>query len=946
MKISCPPWLKEIRFGIRHPIKLTPSGELALEDWQEQGLIELNPGGSISFGLDLVFYLVDRLLISSGEMRDLAENELGVLHLIYSPTTKDVLVSSETYLGHENFYFLVSVSHSKPTKLSKNNLGEWAVLLETLGPLQMAVCALTAEFNELSEKTEGIQYTYLKFIQSISEKANEVFPSYGSDKVTLHEHLKKIRIVEVEKINLELKKETPRVASLKPNAIDDQGRAVPVLAHQISKDGRIQKWDSKSAGGQKEVMIFSLDQADALRSIQKEGKITPKRQAEIKKEPNRIFNEGIDLSSINLADFSERVAGFEEIPALKLTSLTSSGSDLKWIEAVDEKLPLFQVIAESLEGQPITISLDDENHVEDFIDKVSAAIEKNQEKVTWALPKSDFKDEPSEVEVKLNPNLVSQVKDHVDRFHQKDQSAVKKKRLICIPKLKDVHLEVEGEKKWGEDFKLQPESYLCPEISLKPHQEEGVKWLYGRALNGTAGSLLADDMGLGKTLQVISFLCEMELRGMLLAGQPVLILAPLILVRNWIDEIDKFVKNHFWKQAPLELHGPNLKRFYDKNKRIDVEQLSYFKLVITTYDTFARHSHQLLKVNWSVTVVDEAQEIKNPDSLVSRCVRGLKSNYKIALTGTPVENNLQDIWTISDYFMHLLLGTQSDFQRLSRDVEKGLSFVKQNMYHKAEGYAQILRREKKNTLEGLPEKKEHYPNEPMTQAQWEKEQKLAQISKQKKISLLELLPQLAVLYQHPDLNCWREFDLVTLISSSPKLKTCLKILEAINEKSEKAIIFAVRIEVMDLLAHVVKSYFGLKDCHLINGESNARGVSHARIQSFSNSPGFQVMVLNTIAAGAGLNITAANHVIHFGRWWNPAKEDQASDRAYRIGQTREVHVYYPIIHKPHFPDQGFDVKLHEIAMKKRKLRSDFLMPMEAEVTDDEFADLAGFCAAS
>ncbi|RYZ86472.1 MAG: ATP-dependent helicase, partial [Proteobacteria bacterium] len=176
----------------------------------------------------------------------------------------------------------------------------------------------------------------------------------------------------------------------------------------------------------------------------------------------------------------------------------------------------------------------------------------------------------------------------------------------------------------------------------------------------------------------------------------------------------------------------------------------------------------------------------------------------------------------------------------------------------------------------------------------------------------------------------------------PKFRWLIEQLESIkqNRPDEKVLVFTVWTAMQDLLNKACDSHFGLRT-KVVNGATNQLGEEHVQniIEDFSNSAGFNVLILSPLAAGAGLNITAANHVIHYGRWWNPAKEDQASGRAHRIKQTKDVHIHYPIMHHPDRPDQGFDVKLHLLVEKKRKLSTDFLTPYESDISAEELTAL-------
>lgn len=208
-----------------------------------------------------------------------------------------------------------------------------------------------------------------------------------------------------------------------------------------------------------------------------------------------------------------------------------------------------------------------------------------------------------------------------------------------------------------------------------------------------------------------------------------------------------------------------------------------------------------------------------------------------------------------------------------------------------------------------------------------------------------MLQGLQKLYQHPLLLAPKSdqaasFTVEGMLAESPKLALCVQLLREIRGASEKALVFTIWTDMQAILVEVFKHLLGLPRVRIINGDPKQRRKAHEYIREFSASVGFDVLVLSPLAAGTGLTITAANHVVHYGRWWNPAKEDQATDRAYRIGQTRPVRVHYPILHHPGRPDAGFDVKLHELVTKKRAVARDFLAPqLQDEVSLAELAAL-------
>jgi SNF2 family DNA or RNA helicase len=215
---------------------------------------------------------------------------------------------------------------------------------------------------------------------------------------------------------------------------------------------------------------------------------------------------------------------------------------------------------------------------------------------------------------------------------------------------------------------------------------------------------------------------------------------------------------------------------------------------------------------------------------------------------------------------------------------------------------------------------------PMTREQVAEEARIVATEKE----ALKILASLQKLYQHPSLlrkETEQAMSPQAAIEASPKLEECIRILRKVKDSGEKALIFTLWCQMQDLLRAVIQHVFELP-VSVVNGASNQSGQSQKILQTFSRREGFDVLIMSPLAAGAGLNVTAANHVIHYGRWWNPAKEDQATARAHRIGQTRDVHVHYLVLHHPDNLAEGFDTKLHDYVTQKRGMATDFLSPTE------------------
>ncbi len=506
-------------------------------------------------------------------------------------------------------------------------------------------------------------------------------------------------------------------------------------------------------------------------------------------------------------------------------------------------------------------------------------------------------------------------------------------------------------------------------LILKEHQKRGICWLQNLFRNRDIrrGCLLADDMGLGKTLQILTFLawCVEDGYSDALGAstgpwEPILIVAPLILLENWKEEAERYFANDVFEPL-LVLHDKGLRRFLipaEKGReiqlgvpRLDVAALREHRIIITNYDTIKNYQHSFGRIPWSIIVTDEAQEFKEQNAR-SDALKALKAVFKIVSTGTPVENRLLDLWNLVDYFQPgTLLGSSKDFStRYERDLDELTEEQRGALTSELRGClrydhqdAFILRREKEQELTDLPRKIEKRIESPLTVEQREFHVQLIKHLRESKDQAhhLSLLSSLKKLYMHPSLleGLKPIDDPNVYIKASNKLQSVISIIEEVKKAGEKALIFADFQAMQVILAEVLGAYFNLK-IDVINGAADSerfvqRENRKQTIADFSSKKGFNLIVLSPRVAGVGLTITAANHVIHYSRWWNPAKEAQATDRAYRIGQRKDVIVYYPISVDPLKQFKSFDEKLDSLLSEKKKVARDFLVPSNRGVVSEQ-----------
>lgn len=488
---------------------------------------------------------------------------------------------------------------------------------------------------------------------------------------------------------------------------------------------------------------------------------------------------------------------------------------------------------------------------------------------------------------------------------------------------------------------------------LKPHQVEGLNWLASAARSGRSGALLADDMGLGKTLQAIAFMAW--LRAEAGAGRrpvtPFLIVAPTGLLGTWKGEISR----HLTEDGLGELvpaFGADLRYLRQESglstRDIETGRASLRNeawrdagVVLTTYETMRDYHFSFARTRFGLIVYDEMQKLKNPTSQMTRASKALNAAFTLGMTGTPVENRLQDIWSIMDVISPGFLGASRDFEkRFPPNNAAALGQLKAQLTEPREGRPPyMLRRMKTEGFEGLPKKFIHHAEAEMPAVQARAYRDLvvraATASSAGNLGRGGMLSTLAAMRGvslHPLDPRQAPDDLDTYAQDSARLSATLGILDDVAAKNEKALIFVESLAMQERLASLIKSRFRLRSLpHRING-----GVLGQRRQSIvnefeQNRERFDVMILSPRAGGVGLTITSANHVIHLSRWWNPAVEDQATDRVFRIGQTRDVHVYLPLaVHPdPSLRPSSFDLRLNALMERKRQLTRDLLMPPEA-----------------
>lgn len=486
---------------------------------------------------------------------------------------------------------------------------------------------------------------------------------------------------------------------------------------------------------------------------------------------------------------------------------------------------------------------------------------------------------------------------------------------------------------------------------LRGHQQECFEWARHAWSAGLPGILNADEQGLGKTLQTIAFLNWLQ--GHMQSAEagergPVMVVAPTSLLRNWEEEVDRHVAPRKFGNL-VRLYGSSLAGNKARGARGTETQgglpLLDFKWLekafeegrahrywfLTTYRTLASYQHSLGRIRFSALVFDEIQNIKNKDTIASRAAEAMNADFRIGLTGTPIENSTMDLWTIMDRLVPGALGSGSDFQaRYRAPDEDNMTELHSRVFLEQRDLPPLgLRRLKENVAKDLPSKERllHPRLMPAGQAKIYEEAR-GKIGVGGPGAVLKMLHHIRSVSVHPGVEGSVHGD--EFVEMSARLTSVMRILDGIAARGERALVFienrAMQFRFAELLRHV----FGLDHVDIINGDTpipKRQAIVNRFQKHLQTDGGFDVLVLGPKAAGTGLTLTAATHVIHLSRWWNPAVEEQCNDRVHRIGQTHPVRVHIPLAIHPGYREHSFDCLLQSLMQRKQHLASQALWPM-------------------
>ena len=495
----------------------------------------------------------------------------------------------------------------------------------------------------------------------------------------------------------------------------------------------------------------------------------------------------------------------------------------------------------------------------------------------------------------------------------------------------------------GDKYTLFTDPFLQEGFSLKDHQKEGVAWLQHLYKSKASGCLMADDMGLGKTLQILYFI---DWHSRKYANhKPYLIVAPISLLENWKNEYERFFMQPRMKINMLT--SKDVTRKFDKSI---VDKMQKMDIILTNYESLRISQLNFCAVEFDVVALDEAQKIKSPGTLVTNAAKALKCNFKIAMTGTPVENSLLDLWCIMDFCVPGLLGNAKAFaaqyQNPLKKEDTDIVALGNEVHDKLGVY--FMRRLKKDAAKDLPDKIELKEKVLMPPVQKEAYASVVNdYTSGIQPNMLVTIMHLREVSEHPYLydSTLLNHETDEIVDTSARLQATIKFLDEIKKKEEKVIIFVERKETQKMLQKLCLKRYGII-AKIINGDTPSivkrnmpnKQSRQSSIDEFQAVDGFNVIIMSPVAAGMGLNVTAANHVIHYSRHWNPAKENQATDRAYRIGQTKDVFVYYPMAVRSDI--KSFDETLDDLLSRKTSLATSTIFPTErVEVKQEELGQM-------
>ena len=772
------------------------------------------------------------------------------------------------------------------------------------------------EYNATAEENKTPDYNLRCFseIKSLAQQANCQLDSY----------LENENVYVPERIKIEIGRDEDGFTVDPAINIEENDK----FKHTFDRMRRVQEvYPVQRDNGERVRIVLNPKQRENLEYIKGGGRHKTREEIkEIAEHPTEFFDpEVFDLTEL----YSDRVI---EIGVYK-PKFYPFISPYKscWIAGATIKTP---------QNGTTKLTIDSEEELEDLKLAIEDAEKDKRGIVNYNNTQIDIDDarffaETAEKQLKNPQNPIA-----VER-NQEDES---RKVLIIKENAEEMDFMVkERAIERGDKYTLFKNPFLNEDFQLKAHQEEGVAWLQHLYRSKASGCLMADDMGLGKTLQILYFI---DWHSRKYANhKPYLIVAPVSLLENWENEYHRFFMSP--RLNISRLTSKNVPRQFD---RVVVGKMQKMDIILTNYESLRISQLNFCAVDFDIVALDEAQKIKSPGTLVTNAAKALKGIFKIAMTGTPVENSLLDLWCIMDFCVPGLLGNAKAFaaqyQNPLKKEEIDIVTLGNDIHEKLGIY--FMRRLKKDVAKDLPQKLElkEQMEMPTIQSDTYKHVVNEYVSGNQSNMLLTIM-DIREVSEHPYLydSTLPQHDVNEVIKTSARLHATTAFLDRIKIKNEKVIIFAERKETQKMLWRICHERYGII-AKIINGDTPSiitrqrlnKQSRQASIDEFQAVDGFNVIIMSPVAAGMGLNVTAANHVIHYSRHWNPAKENQATDRAYRIGQEKDVYVYYPMAVSKNF--KSFDETLDELLSRKTSLATSTIFPTEqVEVKQEELGQM-------
>ena len=895
-------------------------------------------------------------------LKSLRVEDWGVLHGFCGWFPCAIELNHSRSLGHPEFRiridFLVGGTQAHP-----EIVGPFARFEGTFYLLSNQTIALldeVATLNALQPDQKEALPQVLKSWAAVGAAANEADAG-------LDPYLRGEQVVVPEKVSLDVHQHENSDVSVVPTFAGVSSSAMHKV--YLREDEISEVYNTETENGGRIRVVLNEEVRGALVAVSRYRRLSQQDRDRLFSRPNELLPDGVDPDVVDLSLYGPRVRAIGEYAA---TVRLLGGAERAWIEPDTEGTGPQGEAPSGLDLQFSDGSVEHEvfedvSEVEELIETVDSALAKGD-------PVVEFRGKKLPVSGALR-GVLEQCRSQMNRRTGSEEpspgeeaEAPKNTSKIQGPLV----YENISEREFGESehphegkYRFQRPSALLPSVVLKEHQEVGVGWLADSVLSGRRGALLADDMGLGKTLQALTFLAWLIEHDALKSGlsnpagpwEPLLVVCPPILLEVWREEIEKFFDRRVFLPYAI-LDSAALKKFRvgtgregrDKDGQLvksvlDLDKIRQHRLVLTDYPAIANYSFSFAQMKWTAVVSDESHQFKEPSTGRSHVMKSLNTRFRLAMTGTPVVNRLLDVWNLVDFLSPLLLGSQKEFRKQYELPEEqggsaeGARRLKETL-HVSTGppvtaKSVVLRRSKEKELPGLPKKIDEVLLCPISADQRTVYDNLKQAVRSQggRGKMLGLLARLNQLLQHPALAGGllpMDSSKEELVAASSKLQTLLTQLRQVRERGEKALVFASYIDMQTILKRVIDSEFSL-NTRVVNGKANGSGQRvrasrQATIEEFCNSDGFNVMILSPDVAGVGLTITAANHVFHYGRWWNPAREDQATDRTHRIGQERDVFVYRLVATDPENDSKIFDEHLDDLISERRKTADQFLTP--------------------